>query len=76
MTIKDLKPAVVWNNFYGLTRCPRPSKHEEIVRQHLLDWAKERGIEAFKDGGEGAQSRGVCRRDRQCDYARPRHPRF
>ena len=49
MTIKDLKPAVVWNNFYGLTRCPRPSKHEEIVRQHLLDWAKEHKVEAFAD---------------------------
>ena len=49
MTIKDLKPQVVWNNFYGLTRCPRPSKHEEIVRQHLLDWAKEHKVEAFAD---------------------------
>ena len=49
MTIKDLQPAVVWNNFYGLTRCPRPSKHEEIVRQHLLDWAKEHDVEAFAD---------------------------
>ena len=49
MTIKDLQPAVVWNNFYGLTRCPRPSKHEEIVRQHLLDWAKEHKVEAFAD---------------------------
>lgn len=49
MTIKDLQPAVVWNNFYGLTRCPRPSKHEEIVRQHLLDWAKEHQVEAFAD---------------------------
>ena len=49
MTIKDLQPAVVWNNFYGLTRCPRPSKHEEIVRQYLLDWAKEHQVEAFAD---------------------------
>ena len=49
MTIKDLKPAIVWNNFYGLTRCPRPSKHEEIVRKHLLDWAKEHDVDAFAD---------------------------
>ena len=49
MTIQDLQPAVVWKNFYGLTRCPRPSKHEEIVRQHLLDWAKEHKVEAFAD---------------------------
>ena len=49
MTIKDLQPAIVWNNFYGLTRCPRPSKHEEIVREHLLKWAKEHKVEAFAD---------------------------
>ena len=49
MTIKDLQPAVVWNNFYGLTRCPRPSKHEEVVREHLLNWAKEHDVEAFAD---------------------------
>ena len=49
MTIKDLNPAIVWNNFYGLTQCPRPSKHEDIVRRHLLDWAKERDIDAFPD---------------------------
>lgn len=49
MTIKDLQPAVVWNNFYGLTRCPRPSKHEEIVRRYLLDWAGKHQVEAFAD---------------------------
>ena len=49
MTIKDLQPAIVWNNFYQLTRCPRPSKHEEVVRKHLLDWAKEHKVEAFAD---------------------------
>ena len=37
-TIKDLKPALVWNNFYQLTRYPRPSKHEEKVREFLLKW--------------------------------------
>ena len=49
MTIKDLKPENVWNNFYSITRCPRPSKHEEIIRKYLLDWAAERNIEAFAD---------------------------
>ncbi len=49
MTIKDLKPSIVWNNFYGITRIPRPSKHEEKIRAYLLDWAKERDIEAFAD---------------------------
>lgn len=47
--IKDLNPSVVWNNFYLLTRQPRPSKHEEKVRAFLLQWGKEHGIETFAD---------------------------
>ena len=49
MTIKDLQPSLVWNNFYGLTRCPRPSKHEESVREYILKWAKERNMDAVAD---------------------------
>ena len=49
MTIKDLQPSLVWNNFYGLTQCPRPSKHEEAARRFILDWAAERGIDAVAD---------------------------
>ena len=49
MTIKELAPEIVWNNFYLLTRQPRPSKHEEKVRQFLLDWGKSKGVETFTD---------------------------
>lgn len=49
MTIKDLEPKDLWNNFYSLTRCPRPSKHEEAVRNFLVEWAKERHIECRVD---------------------------
>lgn len=49
MTIKDLEPKIVWENFYGLSRIPRPSKHEEKVRQYLLDWGKAHDVEVFKD---------------------------
>lgn len=49
MTIKDLKPSVVWNNFYGITRQPRPSKHEERIRAYLLEWAASHSVEAFTD---------------------------
>lgn len=49
MTIKDLQPKNVWNNFYLLTRQPRPSKHEEKVQQFLLDWGKEHGIDVKRD---------------------------
>ncbi len=44
MTIKDLEPKELWSNFYSLTRCPRPSKHEEAVRNFLVDWAKKKKI--------------------------------
>ncbi len=49
MTIKDLDPKIVWNNFYGLTQIPRPSKHEEKVIDYLLKWGKDHGIETEKD---------------------------
>ncbi len=49
MTIKDLTPSIVWNNFYQITRIPRPSKHEEKIRAFLLKWAEEHKIEAFAD---------------------------
>ena len=50
--IKDLDPRIIWKNFYLLTQVPRPSGHLEKVQQFLLDWAKEHGIEAFKDNAE------------------------
>lgn len=49
MAIKDLKPAVVWNNFHALTQIPRPSKHEEKVQEFLLEWGKTHGVEVMRD---------------------------
>lgn len=49
MTINDLEPKLVFGNFYGITRQPRPSKHEEKIRAYLLEWAKEHNVEAFAD---------------------------
>ena len=49
MTIKDLQPKIVWNNFYGLTQIPRPSKHEGKVQEYLLKWGKEHGIDTVRD---------------------------
>ena len=49
MTIKDLEPKELWSNFYLLTRCPRPSKHEEAVRNFLVDWAKKKKINCRVD---------------------------
>ncbi|MCR4815650.1 MAG: aminoacyl-histidine dipeptidase [Bacteroidales bacterium] len=49
MTIKDLEPKALWSNFYSLTRCPRPSKHEEAVRNFLVKWAKDKKIDCRVD---------------------------
>ena len=50
--IKNLKPECIWRNFDALTQVPRPSGHLAKVQQFLLDFAKEHGIEAFKDSAE------------------------
>ena len=52
MTIHDLEPKAIFGNFYKLTQVPRPSGHLEKIQQFLLQWAAERGIEAYKDGGD------------------------
>lgn len=49
MTIKDLEPKALWSNFYSLTRCPRPSKHEDAVRDFLVKWAKDKKIDCRVD---------------------------
>ena len=47
--IKNLNPTCIWKNFDALTQVPRPSGHLEKIQQFLLDFAKEAGVEAFKD---------------------------
>ena len=50
--IQNLNPQCVWKNFYALTQVPRPSGHLEKVQQFLLDFAKQAGVEAFKDAAD------------------------
>ncbi len=49
MTIKDLKPALVFSIFDQINQVPRPSKKEGKIRQFLLDFAKEHGIPVRTD---------------------------
>ena len=49
MTIKDLKPALVFDIFDQITQVPRPSKKEGKIRQFLLDFAAKHGIAAKTD---------------------------
>ena len=47
--IRNLQPKAMWENFYLLTQVPRPSGHLEKIQKFLLDWAKEKGVEAKLD---------------------------
>ena len=49
MTIKDLKPALVFSIFDQINQVPRPSKKEEKLRQYLLDFAAEHNIAVRTD---------------------------
>jgi dipeptidase D len=44
-----LEPALVFRHFLTLTRIPRPPKEEEQVREHVLAWAGDRGLDAVVD---------------------------
>lgn len=49
MTIRDLKPALVWEIFDEITKVPRPSKKEERIRQYLLDFAAKHNVAVKTD---------------------------
>ena len=49
MTEKDLKPALLWDNFKQICKIPHPSEHEKEICDWLLSWAKENGIDAKQD---------------------------
>lgn len=47
--ISKLTPVEVWENFYELTRIPRPSHHEDQVRKFIADFGKGLGLETIQD---------------------------
>lgn len=49
MEVKDLKPELIWKCFDAVTKVPRPSCHEEQIRDFLLKFAADNGIEAKTD---------------------------
>ena len=49
-TLEDLQPQSVWAHFATLCAIPRASLHEAVLRDHLIEWAKERGISSEVDG--------------------------
>jgi len=47
--INGLKPETLWKRFYELTQVPRPSKKEDKIQAHVMNFAKENNITANKD---------------------------
>jgi dipeptidase D len=43
--IEGLEPKLVWEFFYEISRIPRCSKHEGKIREYVIQFAKERGLE-------------------------------
>lgn len=52
-----LKPALVWKHFAQIVRIPRPSSHEEKIRQYILDFAREQGLECREDAAHNVYVR-------------------
>ena len=47
--VATMDPQDVWQNFYDLTQIPRPSHHEEKVRDYLVQFGKDLGLETIVD---------------------------
>lgn len=47
--IEGLKPRDLWHHFYEISQIPRCSKEEDRVREHIIQKAKEKGLEYKMD---------------------------
>ncbi len=48
-TINELKPALVWDIFGQIAAIPRPSGHEEQIRDFVEQYGKGLGLETLRD---------------------------
>ena len=49
MTIRELEPKLIWEQFDDITRVPRPSKKEEKIIAWLEEFAAKHGFEHETD---------------------------
>jgi dipeptidase D len=47
--VEGLEPEAFWRHFATITTIPRPSRQEDRVAAHVLQWAGERGLAARAD---------------------------
>ena len=43
--LKNLKPELVWKHFSEIVNIPRPSHHEEKIREYVVEFAKSHNLE-------------------------------
>jgi dipeptidase D len=47
--IENLEPKLVWKHFDEIRKIPRCSKHEEKIREYVIDFAKKHNLKFKKD---------------------------
>ncbi len=47
--IRLFEPNIVWHYFLEILKIPRPSKKEEKIREYLINFGKEKGLETIVD---------------------------
>ncbi len=49
MSVRNLEPKVLWNNFADLNAVPRGSKKEKKVIKFMMDFGQKLGLETIND---------------------------
>ena len=49
--LKKLKPELLWTRFSEICAVPRPSHHEEKIREYIIDFAKRHNLDYTVDAG-------------------------
>lgn len=49
MTIRELEPKLIWEQFDDITKVPRPSKKEGKIIEWLVAFAEKHGFDYQKD---------------------------
>jgi len=47
--IENLEPKLVWKHFDQIRKIPRCSKHEEKIREYIIDFGKKQGLKTKTD---------------------------
>jgi len=47
--IRQLEPNALWQNFYSITRIPRPSGKKDEIGMFLVNFGKSLGLETYRD---------------------------